>query len=153
MGLDFRCLTPENWREVCGLKLAKGQESYVLDSKGILAKALAYKNYNSQVYIIYLADSVIGIMMTRDYRDLIGELCILDQMIIDEKYQGHGYGRGALKYLIDILSESGAYDFIRICYTSENFVAENLYRSMGFAINTNIVDDEEIAMDYALNKI
>jgi hypothetical protein len=55
--------------------------------------------------------------------------------------------------LIDILSESGAYDFIRICYTSENFVAENLYRSMGFAINTNIVDDEEIAMDYALNKI
>ena len=54
--------------------------------------------------------------------------------MIDKKYQGKGYGKEALKQIIDFIKiyPLGKTDYCWLSYEEENEVARNLYISMGF---------------------
>lgn len=66
------------------------------------------------------------------------------RLMIDQKFQGKGYGRLAMKLIITELSKNDNCHEIYLSTEPHNRIGKNLYESLGF-INTNqIVDDEEV---------
>ena len=62
--IHLETVTPDNWR--LGLQVRDDQHNYVSDSAGILARAYAYRNNRSQVFIIYNDDLPVGMGMYYD---------------------------------------------------------------------------------------
>ena len=70
-------------------------------------------------------------------------------MMIDESQQGKGYGKAALKLLLDYIKDKPFGDSDRVALTcnKDNTVALELYKSMGFELTGNSDEDEvELAL-------
>ena len=85
--------------------------------------------------------------MLRDFVDNGKILCVLDQFMISEQYQGQGYGKLAMKQLISLIEESKKYNSIQLCYKEDDIIVQNLYESLGFQ-HTGEIDEDEITMEY-----
>ena len=67
--------------------------------------------------------------------------------MIDTEYQGRGYGREALKKLIDLMKESLNCKCIMIGHRPENGIAGNLYESLGFQrVSEGLIDGEVVRL-------
>ena len=135
-------VTPENWR--LGLKVSDAQKEYVSDSANILARAWAYRDENSEAFVIYDDEAPIGMVMYYD----IEEMGAYDfsQFFIDEKYQGKGYGLAAAKLVLEHMKKAGRFDKVVLCYIDGNDAAKNLYEKLGFHL-TGDSDEDEIIME------
>ncbi len=68
-------------------------------------------------------------------------------LMIDTKYQGRGYGREALRKLIDLMKESLKCKRIMIGHRPENGIAGNLYESLGFhSVSEGLIDGEVVRL-------
>ncbi len=65
------------------------------------------------------------------------------QLFIDERYQGKGYGKAAVKAVLDAMRQDGRYRKVDLCYIEGNEAAKKLYESFGF-VETNRDEDEII---------
>ncbi len=69
----------------------------------------------------------------------------IDRIMIDEKYQGKGFGRIAMTSLINIVSKKYDVNTIYLSIVEENTLAYSLYKSIGFEyINEKDVNGELI---------
>lgn len=127
----------DNW--TLKLKVAESQKEYVLDSTGILARAYAYRNEGSRAFFIYDDDTPVGMGLYCDYPEL--ESYELNQFFIDERYQGRGYGRAAMKLILEELKRAGKYRSAVLWYVEENEAARRLYERIGFS-QTGCIQDE-----------
>lgn len=152
MGVYFSTITPKNWRVFNALKVKDEQKNYVASNVTILARAFAYRDYNSRVHAIYNMDEPIGILMQHDYKRNDKLSCLLDQFMIGEQYQGKGYGKSAMQLWLSMIKNEEKYDSIILCYKENDEIARNLYLSMGF-YHTGEVDEDEIIMEYCLKKV
>ena len=141
-------ITPDNWRP--GLKVAEDQRQYVADSAGILARAYAYREYRSRAFLIYAPDigAAVGIGLYYDCPEL--GCYDLSQLFIDERYQGRGYGKDAVRVVLDVLKADGKYDRVSLCYVDGNAAAVRLYEGFGFA--ETMREDDEIVMELSLSE-
>lgn len=139
-------VTPENWR--LGLKVSELQKRYVSDSANILARAWAYRDENSEAFVIYDDKEPIGMAMYYD----IDEMGAYDfsQFFIDEKYQGKGYGFTAAKLVLEHMKKAGRFDKVVLCYIDGNDAAKNLYEKLGFHL-TGDSDEDEIIMEMSFD--
>lgn len=149
MDIHFSAITPDNWRIFNALKVKKEQETFIASNVTILARAFAFRDYNSQVYAIYDGELPIGMLMQRDYKEDDRLLCVLDQFMISEQYQGKGYGKTAMELWISMIKKEEKYDSITLCYIESDEAARNLYLGMGFK-HTGEVDEDEVIMEYKL---
>lgn len=149
MEIDFNAITPDNWRIFNSLKVKEEQEKFVASNLKILARAFAFRDYNSRVHAIYNGDLPIGLLMQREYEEDNKILCVLDQFMIAEQYQGKGFGKIAMQLWLSMLKNEDKYDSIILCYKENDEPARNLYLDMGF-YHTGEVDEDEIIMKYDL---
>lgn len=70
------------------------------------------------------------------------------QLFIDERYQGRGYGREAVRLVLDTLKQDGKYGKVFLCYTEGNDAARKLYEQYGFKETEQ--DEDEIVMELIL---
>lgn len=77
------------------------------------------------------------------------ECYILDQFMIDEQFQGKGYGKEALKLMIDIMKDEKKYDIIELGCSRNNISAMKYYESCGFYYSGDDYEDE-IGMAFKL---
>ena len=141
-----------NYRSFIKLKVKDEQKRFVANNSNILAKAYAYYN-DSTVYGIYNDDSAVGLAFAREYAD--DNFYIFDQLMIDEKYQGKGYGKKATELILKDLKDKNKYNKILLCYVEGDETAKNLYSSFGFE-HTGIIDvcdDGTKEIDMALKLI
>lgn len=150
MSLEFKEVTPNNWRKINSLGVKEDQKKFVASNVAILAKAFAYGVYNSKVYALYIEDSPIGLIMQRDFANNDNVICILDQVMIDKDYQGKGYGKTAIKQWISKIEYENRYDLIMLCYDENDFIAEKMYKSLGFVRKPEEDDENELVMVYKL---
>lgn len=148
MTIHFGDITPDNWRDFNALKVKEEQEKFVASNVTILARAFAFRDYNSRVYAIYNGDLPIGMLMQHDLND-DGLVCVLNEFMIAEQYQGNGYGKSAMQLWLSMIENEDTYDSIILCYIEGDEVAQNLYLSMGFH-HTGEIDEDEIIMKYIL---
>lgn len=77
----------------------------------------------------------------------IDNYCIM-RLMIDEQYQNKGYGREAMKKILEFIRTfpAGPANYCWIPYKSENVVAKKLYESFGFRDNGEVFNDESITV-------
>ena len=54
MKVRFDIITPDNWRVFNAMKVKKEQAGFVASNLTILARAFAFRDYNSHVYAILM---------------------------------------------------------------------------------------------------
>lgn len=139
-----------DYRKFTSLKVKDEQKRYVASNVGILAKAYAYYN-DSIVYGIYNDATAVGLALVREYQD--DNCYIFDQLMIDEKYQGNGYGKKAIELILNDLKNKNKFKNFFLCYVEGDDAAKNLYTSFGFEHTGDIevCDDGTKEIDMCLH--
>ncbi|BCK00246.1 GNAT family N-acetyltransferase [Anaerocolumna chitinilytica] len=106
---------------------------------------------NSRVYAVYHESLPVGLLMQRDFERDGQMLCILDQFMIAEQYQGKGIGKLAIQQWLGMIKTANKYEAVILCYVEGDDTARNLYENMGF-IHTGEREEDEIIMMYKLKE-
>jgi diamine N-acetyltransferase len=131
----------ENWRSVAQLKVAPEQASYVAEPAYYLALC-CYDGLWHPLAIV-VDEQVIGFMMWAvDPKD---SSCWLGGLLIDQRYQGQGYGRQAVQAALAMLKQQYGYQNFALSYQPSNLLARHLYQSLGFVESDEWEDDEIVA--------
>lgn len=134
----------ENWR--LPLKVAESQAAYVPAPAVILARAYAYRGSRSMAYVICSDEPPVGMVMYHDCAAM--DAYIFSELFIDARYQGRGYGKAAVRCVLDMMRRDGRYRKVCLCYIEGNTAARALYQSFGFVETDR--DGNEIIMEMAL---
>ena len=144
--VELRPITEDNFIDAFNLTLAPGQERFVSHPIRSLAQAYVYRD-QCQPFGIFEADRMVGyVMVIYDYD--VPEYDIW-HMMIDEREQGHGYGREALGRVLEYIRTKPFGDSNRVALTCnrDNANARKLYEDRGFVATGNEDGDEiELAM-------
>ena len=134
-------VTYDNVVDVCKLKVNKEQKNFVANNKSSLIEAYLTLEMGNHVYpfAICLDKKVIGFVMIGydDYDEGDPEYLknyFIWRFMIDKKYQGKGYGKEALKLVIDFIKTEpcGEAKACFLSYEPENEIAKKLYQEFGF---------------------
>lgn len=137
-------IDPGNWRS--GLQVSQSQTHYVANSAVMLARAYAYRKQRSRAFIICADETPVGMGLYYDLPEM--ECYDFSQIFIDERYQGQGYGKEAIKMVLDAMKADGKYNKVVLCYIEGNEAAKKLYESFGFVETDR--DEDEIIMELRL---
>lgn len=66
-----------------------------------------------------------------------GNLCLLTRVGVKRNYQGQGYSKILLQYIIET-AKNMKFDYIYLLVNQENIIAKKLYKTLGFKFNKNI---------------
>ncbi|WP_034439964.1 GNAT family N-acetyltransferase [Clostridium ihumii] len=142
--LILRKVDESNFIECFNLKLGYGQDKFV--SHPIRSLAQAYVYYNQCTPFVACKDNmIIGyVMVIYDYDE---ETYNIWHMMIDEKYQGKGYGTKVIKLCIDYIKTKpfGKSNNIILTCNIDNTHAIYIYEKLGFK-DTGERDDDEMIM-------
>ena len=143
--ITVRPVDGDNWREVSALTTTQAQQAFVAEPNFYLALC-CYDTWNPLA--VYLGETVIGFMMW----GLEDESCWLGGILIDQQYQGRGYGRRAVQEAIRVLTEQTGASELALSYRPTNAVARHLYTSMGF-VETGETEDGEVVARLKLSDL
>lgn len=147
MNVTLREITPDNFQECIDLKVGDGQETFVASNVKSIAQA---KIYPSAVPLaVYHDDVMVGFSMHGFDAD--DQRYYLIRLMIDEKQQGKGYGKAAVRRIIERMREINDCREIYLSFVPDNTAAEKLYQSIGFE-RTGEISAGEIVMRYDLKK-
>lgn len=146
--VSLKEINEDNFRAVVGMKLEGEQSKYVASNVYSLAQAWLYPE-EAKPYAIYKEEEIVGFMML-DWDEKERECGIWRFMIANDQ-QGKGYGRKALEYAINIIKETGKFDYVSLDYAPGNNVGKHLYESVGFR-ETGEIEEGEIIMKLDLIK-
>lgn len=127
--VELRPVTVHNWQACAALQLHPEQVGFLPSNLYSLAEAQFYPDGES-LAIYTLSEELVG--FARYGRDAAsGELKIF-RLMIDVNHQGKGYGRAAMRGLLERLEKLENARCVRISYGAHNHVAQKLYKSLGF---------------------
>ena len=133
-------VTEDNWMDLASLSVKEEQKKYVAPAIGILARGYVYRDCNAKIYAFENDGVIVGTALVREFTDEpLGY--DLQQFMIDEKYQGKGYGSRALELILDELRKEGRYDHVELCVKKADAEAIRLYGKHGFA-DSGYVDED-----------
>ena len=142
--LKLRKIDKSNFIECFNLSLGEGQDRFVSHPIRSLAQAYVYYNQCTP-FGIYSNDTIVGyVMVIYDYDE---ETYNIWHMMIDEKYQGKGYGSIAIKLCIDYIKSKpfGSSNDVILTCNIDNSIAIHIYEKIGFK-DTGERDDNELVM-------
>ena len=133
-------VTEENWMDAAALAVREHQRGFVAPSIGILARGYVYRDCRARVFVIEHDGEAVGLALVREFTDEpLGY--DLQQFMIDERYQGRGYGSAALGLILDELRKEARYDHVELCVKKEDVEAIHLYEKFGF-VDSGYVDED-----------
>ena len=142
--LKLRKIDESNFIECFNLSLGEGQDRFVSHPIRSLAQAYVYYNQCTP-FGIYSNDTIVGyVMVIYDYDE---ETYNIWHMMIDEKYQGKGYGSIAINLCIDYIKSKpfGSSNDVILTCNIDNSIAIHIYEKIGFK-DTGEGDDNELVM-------
>ena len=133
-------VTEENWLEVASLSVKDHQKAYLAPAIGILARGYVYRSCNGRVFAIAADEGIVGAALVREFTDEPAGYD-LQQFMIDQRFQGKGYGFAALRLILDELRREAHYDHVEVCVKKEDVEAIRLYEKHGF-VDSGYVDED-----------
>ena len=127
--VHLKPVTKENLDAVLMLRVNENQKDFVSSTAEALAQAYVY-NETAYPFAVYDDQEIVGFIMMGYYEEK--EYYTLWKLLIDQRYQGHGYGRAALERGIVFLKDRFHAKKIYTGVIPENGAAKNLYKSVGF---------------------
>jgi diamine N-acetyltransferase len=140
--ISLREVTPENFDEVIQLKVREDQKNFVASNLFSLAEARVFPLRSPLA--IYAGEILVGFLMYTYLAETRRHWIF--RLMIGAEHQGRGYGRAAMRLLIARMAALPGCAEIYISYEPENDVARQLYLSLGFRINGEIISGEEVAV-------
>jgi diamine N-acetyltransferase len=140
MPVTLKKINEDNWRECIALCVNDEQKRFVATNENGLALAYAHKEMNPRG--IYSDETLVGFIMYACDPD--DGLWYINRLMIDKKYQGKGYGKEALKILIEELKTEGIKS-IDILHRPDNERAIKIYRELGFELTDEKVGDDVVS--------
>lgn len=126
--VSLRAVDKDNWLACVALKVAELQQGFLPSNLSSIAGAQFYPESRSRA--IYAEGDLVGYALYGI--DETTGLWKIFRLMIDEKFQGKGYGREAMKVILeDIRGEKAEVVLVR--YNLENEVARRLYERFGFS--------------------
>ena len=144
MRIELKPVDQYNKSDCIRLKVTIAQSEFIASNESSLEAAEEYSDV-ARPFVIYSDGIAVGFTMFAfepDYEDP-DDRYWLWRFMIDEKYQGQGYGKEALKHIISYFKENGAGN-IRLSTKESNVNAIHLYQSFGFAPNGDVNDGETV---------
>ncbi len=147
--LLLREVTQENWRETLKLTVHPKQQRFVADYGPIAAISLAkaYIRPGGLVwtpYAFYVATGMVGFVALA-YEPESTENYWLRHFFIDQRYQNRGYGKQALRLLLEFVKEHHTQcQTLQLTVHPENFHAQHLYIGIGFQPTGAEIDEEPV---------
>jgi diamine N-acetyltransferase len=143
--VSLREVTADTVRQICNLNVAESQKGFVAPNAYSIAQA--YFSKEAWFRAIYADDTPVGFVMLYDNEPEAEYF--LWRFMIDERYQGFGFGRRAIERLLEhVRGRPGAKELLLSCVPGEAG-PENFYRKLGFAA-TDKWHGEEMEMRIGL---
>lgn len=129
MAVTLQPITRENWYACTQLQIRADQQHFVEP----VVYSLAQSKFEPErvPLAIYDDTTLVGFVMYND-QPLHDGTYRVSRLLIDQKYQGRGYGREALKQVLVRLRQIAACREVLVEYSPENRAAAHLYSSVGF---------------------
>lgn len=145
MNVTLREITPENFKECINLKVAEDQKTFVAPNVTSIAQSKIYPTV--EPFAVYNEDELVGFVMFG--LDIEDDRYYLVRLMIDERFQGKGFGKAATLAVIEKLKLTEDCNEIYLSFVPENANAERLYKSVGFE-RTGEISEGEIVMRYII---
>ena len=147
MSADIRLVsvTEANRALVAALELAPDQMDFVASNAESLDEAVTDRDARPRV--VMAGDRVVGFLMYEAPQD--DDEARIYRFMIDRAHQGRGYGKAALREVLDEIIGLGHISHVSICYEPRNAAARQLYRAAGF-VEEGLDEDGEMIADLAL---
>lgn len=149
MNIELTDLSEDNLQQCFELKVASDQTQYIASNEDSW-KAAKENGKVARPFAICCDGKMIGFTMfafDEDYEDP-DDRYWLWRFMIDESFQGKGYGTAALRAIIRYFKDHGANN-IRLSTKDTNASALSLYRKAGFR-DTGEMNDGEIVLQLDL---
>lgn len=139
-------ITKETLHPILKLEVVEHQKNFVAPNAVSIAQAY-FEPESAWFRAIYADETPVGFVMVDD--DPENEEYGLWRFMIDQRYQGLGFGRRALQLVIEhIKTRPGAKEFFTSCVPGDGSPCP-FYEKMGF-VYTGEVDDDELVMRLGL---
>lgn len=141
MALQLRKISRANLFECIDLNINDDQQHFV--ATNVVSIAQAYVEPTFVPLAIYADDTLVGFVMYG--RDVETGFDWILRLMIDARYQGHGYGRATMVEVLARLKQVPDSKGIKISYEPGNHTAERLYTQLGFRPTGEIEAGETVA--------
>lgn len=149
MPLELRPVTSENWNALIRLKVQEGQQNFVAPNLYSIAEAQFGAEYEGHWDLfpcgLYADGEPVGFAMTGLNPGHPRWQAVIMRLMVDEKHQGRGYGREAMRMLLDSFRADALVRAVWLSYAPENEGARKLYVSLGFVETGEILEGEAVA--------
>lgn len=141
-------ITKEN--ELACIQLQPREDQLNLVASNADSLIHATKEITSKPYGIFAEDRMVGFILFDNEMYNDGYYWIL-RFMIDEKYQGKGYAKLAIKEVIHKLKERRDCKQIRVSHVPHNMVANALYKKSGFQETGEFEENGDIILSYYIS--
>ena len=143
-------VTQHNWEELIDLKVREDQRKFVASNLYSIAQAQFGDEFEGHWDLyplgIYDADVPVGFLMYAFNFEHPKHQAYIQRLMVDENFQGKGFGKFAMKKMLEIFHTDERIKNVSISYEPENDTARKLYASFGFVETGEIVDGESVAV-------
>jgi len=101
-------------------------------------------------YLVQDAGHSVGVLALVDERECNGQVALF-HLLIDASRQRGGYGRAALRLVIQLVGSLDGCQRLRLTVHPDNHAAVSLYLSEGFT-QDGVTDDGELRFSVAVNR-
>ncbi len=147
---EIRPVMRGNWKELVRLKVREDQTHFVASNLYSIAEAQFGEdfegNWDFYPFGIYDGDTPVGFLMYGYNFEHPKQQAFIIRLMVDEKHQGKGYGRFAMKWMLDRFRGEERIRNVAISYEPENDAARKLYASLGFVETGEMVGEEVLAV-------
>lgn len=124
-------LNVDNWLEAMELSVSEEQKN-VFPIPNVYWVGISRYEEKTTLYAIKNDETIVGLIGIGYDEDGISGY--INPLMIDEKYQGNGYSKAAMKSAIEKLKNDYKVSEIHIGHRKTNVAAGKLYESLGFVI-------------------
>jgi diamine N-acetyltransferase len=146
-------VTIDNWRELIKLTVRDNQKHFVASNLYSIAEAQFGfdddngSHWDASAQGIYADDGQpVGFLMYGYNFPAAGLQAFIFRLMVDEKYQGMGYGRFGMNWMLEQFKKDDRIKGVGISYEPENEVGRKLYASLGFVETGEMLGEEVLAV-------
>lgn len=147
---ELRPVTIKNWQSLIKLKVREDQTGFVASNLYSIAQAQFGDEYEGHwdlhPFGIYDGNVPVGFLMYGVNFNHPSQQAFIQRLMVDEKFQGKGYGRFAVEKVIEIFRADERIAEVGISYEPHNEGARMLYASAGFVETGRMIEGETEAV-------
>ena len=150
MSVTLQSVTAENWRVLIKLRVREEQTNFVASNLYSIAEAqFGFEeegHWDFYPFGAYVRDEPVGFVMYCFNFNHSRFQAFIMRLMVDEKFQGKGYGREIMKQVLDVFRANDKIKNVGISYEPHNETAQKLYASLDFVEPGEIMDGETLAV-------